>query len=243
MSWKFIAILSTAILSLAILCGCAAKKPPAEPLEIAVEEKVAEQETERIDAGEEAAWYAHQEERTKHFPDLNLDGIGGNDDEAVLTTYRWEGSSENRYTVLSIRLGTGEVLSEGFPGWLSFLFQTGHITSLERESIVLEVSSVTSTFSAATVYVLELDEDGGGAFLKKRVVVGDFTERPQRANCIDVPMLTVGTDILDGDGDGLDAILLSEADINDLHGTVITQTLSWSGTEWIRQITEEKAVS
>ena len=230
---KYTAFFSAALLSACILCGCAADEPPAESLEMAGEVKQAEQETERIDTEEEIAWYAHKEEQTKHFTDLDLDGIGENDDEAVLTTYRWEGSPENRYTVLSIKLGTGEVLSEGFPGWLSFLFQTGHITSMERESIVLEVSSVTSTFSASTVYVMELEEDEGGVFLESPIIVGDFTERPKRANCIDVPLLTVGTSILDGGGDELDTILLSEADINDPHGEVLTQNLSWSGTEWV----------
>ena len=208
-------------LSTFLFSGCGAYKMTAEVPE--------------LENKEESAWYTPIMEEAQNFTNLNLDGVGENDDEVILATYCWEGSPENSYTMLSIRLGTGEVLSKGFSGRMSFLFQTGYITSLERESMVLEVSSKTSNFSASTVYVLEIGEDDGGVFLNEPVIIGDFTERPKRANCIDVPLLTIGTSISEGGPGMLDEIQLFEVDVNHPDGENIMRTLSWRESNWKHQ--------
>lgn len=184
------------------------------------------------ESDEKSAWYTPIIEKSQHFSGLNLDGTGEKDDQVVITTYRWEGSLEDSYTLLSIRLGTGEILSKGFHGWVDFTFQTGHLTSQEMESIVLEISSKTSNFCAATVYVLEISEDNAGFFLAEPVIVGDFTERHKLANCIDVPLLTIGTTILEDGQDGLGEVRLFEIDIDHPNGEDSSHTLVWNGTKW-----------
>ena len=206
------------ILSVFLFSGCATHEITAESPE--------------PESGEEDAWYTPVVDKAEYFTGLNLDGAGDHDDQAVVTTYRWEGSLEDCYTLLSVRLGTGKVLSRGFQGWIDFTFQTGHLSSREKESIVLEISSKASNCCAATVYVLEIGEDDAGVFLEEPVIVGDFSYGPKRANCMDVPLLTIGTTILEGGPDELDKVRLFEINIDDPSGEDIPHTLLWSGGKW-----------
>ena len=206
------------ILSVFLFSGCATHEITAESSE--------------PENSEEASWYTPVADKAEHFTGLNLDGAGDHDDQAVVTTYRWEGSLEDCYTLLSVRLGTGKVLSRGFRGWMDFTFQTGHLSSREKESIVLEISSKTSNYCAATVYVLEIGEDDPGVFLSEPVIVGDFSYRPKLTNCMDVPLLTIGTTILEGGPDELDKVQLFEIDIDRPSDEDIPHTLAWNGAEW-----------
>ena len=218
MSVKPSLIILGIVLSVFLFSGCATHEITAESPE--------------PESGEDNAWYKPVVDEAEYFIGLNLDGAGDHDDQAVVTTYRWEGSLEDCYTLLSIRLGTGKVLSRGFRGWMDFTFQTGHLSSREKESIVLEISSKASNYCAATVYVLEIGEDDPGVFLSEPVIVGDFSYRPKLTNCMDVPLLTIGTTILEGGPDELDKVQLFEIDIDRPSDEDIPHTLAWNGAEW-----------
>ena len=113
MSVKPSLIILGIVLSVFLFSGCATHEITAESPE--------------PESGEDNAWYKPVVDEAEYFIGLNLDGAGDHDDQAVVTTYRWEGSLEDCYTLLSIRLGTGKVLSRGFRGWMDFTFQTGHL--------------------------------------------------------------------------------------------------------------------
>lgn len=93
MSVKPSLIILGIVLSVFLFSGCATHEITAESPE--------------PESGEDNAWYKPVVDEAEYFIGLNLDGAGDHDDQAVVTTYRWEGSLEDCYTLLSIRLGTG----------------------------------------------------------------------------------------------------------------------------------------
>lgn len=82
------------------------------------------------------------------------------------------------------------------------------------------------------MYVLEIGEDDPGVFLSEPVIVGDFSYRPKLTNCMDVPLLTIGTTILEGGPDELDKVQLFEIDIDRPSEKDIPHALAWNGAEW-----------
>lgn len=63
-----------------------------------------------IDTEEEPSWAADTQMEGKLFQNLNLDGIGAADDEAYVSVYQF-GDYEDKMTVISIHLGTGETIA------------------------------------------------------------------------------------------------------------------------------------
>lgn len=51
--------------------------------------------------------------------------------------------------------------------------------------------------TVATVYILEIEEDEAGVYLRETGITGDFDGMPIHANCVDVPLLTIGTHIIE----------------------------------------------
>ena len=90
MSVKPSLIILGIVLSVFLFSGCATHEITAESPE--------------PESGEDNAWYKPVVDEAEYFIGLNLDGAGDHDDQAVVTTYRWEGSLEDCYTLLSIRL-------------------------------------------------------------------------------------------------------------------------------------------
>ena len=89
------------------------------------------------------------------FQNLNLDGVGDSDDEAYVCTYQF-GDYEEKVTVISIHLGTGETVAKVFPVYGDYSLQTGKVFSEEKDAIILEVCDPTSNYGAATVFVLDV---------------------------------------------------------------------------------------
>ena len=93
------------------------------------------------------------------YQNLNLDGVGDSDDEAYVSTYQF-GDYEEKVTVISIHLGTGETVAQVFPVYGDYSLQTGKVFSEEKDAIVLQISDLTSNYGAATVFVLNVSPAG-----------------------------------------------------------------------------------
>lgn len=93
------------------------------------------------------------------FQNLNLDGVGDSDDEAYVSIYQF-GDYEEKVTVISIHLGTGETLAQVFPVYGDYSLQTGKLFSEEKDDIVLQVCDLTSNYGAATVFVVSVSPVG-----------------------------------------------------------------------------------
>ena len=78
MSVKPSLIILGIVLSVFLFSGCATHEITAESPE--------------PESGEDNAWYKPVVDEAEYFIGLNLDGAGDHDDQAVVTTYRWEGS-------------------------------------------------------------------------------------------------------------------------------------------------------
>ena len=108
-----------------------------------------------IDTKNEPFWAMGTSMNGELFQNLNLDGIGDFDDEAYVSTYQF-GDYEDKVTVISIHLGTGETIAKIFPVYGYYSFQTGKLFSEEKNAIILEVCDSTSNYGAATVFVLNV---------------------------------------------------------------------------------------
>lgn len=93
------------------------------------------------------------------FQNLNLDGVGDFDDEAYVSIYQF-GDYEDKVTVISIHLGTGETVAQVFPVYGDYTLQTGKLFSNKKDAIILEVRNSTSNYGAATVFVLNVSPVG-----------------------------------------------------------------------------------
>lgn len=108
-----------------------------------------------IDAEDKPIWAMGTQVDGELYQNLNLDGVGDFDDEAYVCIYQF-GDYEDKVTVISIHLGTGETVAQVFPVYGDYTFQTGRIFSDKKDAIILEVSDSTSNYGAATVFVLNV---------------------------------------------------------------------------------------
>ena len=108
-----------------------------------------------IDTENELSWANGTQIDGTLFQNLNLDGIGDSDDEAYVSIYQF-GDYEEKVTVISIHLGTGETVAQVFPVYGDYSLQTGKVFSEEKDAIILEVCDSTSNYGAATVFVLNV---------------------------------------------------------------------------------------
>lgn len=92
------------------------------------------------------------------WEDIDLDGDGLAD--TVTAAARYNPLDENGSTItITAALGRGETLEYQWTeeNWLSIeSFPAGHLTSPDRDALVLELYSPTSNYGAATVHILEL---------------------------------------------------------------------------------------
>lgn len=100
-------------------------------------------------------WARGRETDGQLLQGLNLDGVGGADDEAYVSVRQY-GDYEERITVLCVHLGTGETLANTFPAAGRFRFLTGNLFSEDREAIVLEIPVPGSNYGAADLFVLDI---------------------------------------------------------------------------------------
>ncbi|MCH5262289.1 MAG: hypothetical protein J1F42_05195 [Lachnospiraceae bacterium] len=108
-----------------------------------------------IDTEDEPIWAMGTQVDGELYQNLNLDGVGDFDDEAYVSTYQF-GDYEDKVTVISIHLGTGETVAQVFPVYGDYTLQTGRVFSEEKDAIILEIRNSTSNYGAATVFVLNV---------------------------------------------------------------------------------------
>lgn len=104
------------------------------------------------------------------YEKLSLDGQGKQDDSLIVTSFDYD-SEQGPLTVVEATLGTGEILTwtcnlTGYPDILP-----AHLTSPERQSIVLILADRTSNYGVASYFVLEAKD--GALNEKARLVTGE----------------------------------------------------------------------
>lgn len=107
----------------------------------------------------EPSWATGTQTEGKLYQNLNLDGIGEADDEAYVSVYQF-GDYEDKTTVISIHLGTGETMAQIFPVYGDYSFMTGKVFSEKKDAIILEVQVPASNYGAATIFVLDVNPVG-----------------------------------------------------------------------------------
>lgn len=103
---------------------------------------------------EEPTWIKVCQENGRLYQNLNLDGIGRQDDEIYVCNYRF-GEYKDGVTAIFVHLGTGKILAKTFPyGWSEV--KTGNLLAMNRESIFLEVTIPESNYGATNIYILDV---------------------------------------------------------------------------------------
>ena len=111
------------------------------------------------EAGNKPIWTQGTQIDGTLFQNLNLDGMGDSDDEAYVSIYQF-GDYDEKVTVISIHLGTGETVAQVFPVYGDYSLQTGKLFSEEKDAIVLQIRDFTSNYGAAAVFVLNVSSAG-----------------------------------------------------------------------------------
>lgn len=188
------------ILALLLCGGCQAPDgraealPPAQTPSPSISEPAA-------DTGEEPGWAAATQIRGAYYSNLNLDGVGGHDDEMYVSIYRWENADLYHLscaTVLRLRLGTGETLSAVIPvaGLISVSF--GELFSAGKDAIVLEIDVPNSNYGAANVFVYDIHSAGDGEGCPEIIKRLDTYADPVSFWGNDISgVLTTGTEIVE----------------------------------------------
>lgn len=154
------------IIFVLMLTGCGtsnvAEKPTkadSHTTEGAVQTETVEINEDNNGAEDEPSWAKGTQTGGKLFQNLNLDGIGDADDEAYVSVYQF-GDYEDKVTVISIHLGTGETVAQVIPVYGDYSLQTGRLFSEEKDAAILEIRDFTSNYGAATVIILNVSPAG-----------------------------------------------------------------------------------
>lgn len=155
------------------------------------------------------------------YEKLNLDGAGREDDSLLVTCFDYD-SPQGALTVAEATLGTGETLiwiydNTGNPDILPV-----HLTSPERQSIVLLLNNRTSNYGAASYFVL--DVENGALVEKARLGTGDAASGDLAPDSIIQFLFSV-----DSRPDGLDTLRISTLYPDKWH--TLYGTLFWNGTD------------
>lgn len=129
------------------------------PMSENTNQKDTEENGDIVDTEDEPSWAMGTSMNGELFPNLNLDGVGDFDDEAYVGVYQF-GDYDEKVTVISVHLGTGETMAQVFPVYGDYSFQTGKLFSEEKDDIVLQVRDLTSNYGAATVFVVSVSPVG-----------------------------------------------------------------------------------
>lgn len=108
-----------------------------------------------VDTEDTPVWAMGTQVDGELYQNLNLDGIGNFDDEAYVSICQF-GDYEDKVTVVSIHLGTGETVARVFSVYGDCTLQTGRIFSEDKDAVILEICDSTSNYGAATVFVMDV---------------------------------------------------------------------------------------
>ncbi len=148
--------------------------------------------------------------------DIDLDGDGLAD--TVTATTRFDPQDESGSTIITLTaaLGRGETVERQWTeeGWLGIGdLMAGYLTSPDRDALVLELYSPTSTYGAAEMYIFELTD-------------GSLTERYRTENAS-----TISGAYLTGREDSPLCDVRIPLLVDKWHDPEY-YTLSWNGTGW-----------
>lgn len=85
-----------------------------------------------IDTDDKPIWAMGTQVDGELYQNLNLDGIGDFDDEAYVSICQF-GDYEDKVTVVSMHLGTGETVAQVFSVYGDYTLQTGRIFSEKKD--------------------------------------------------------------------------------------------------------------
>lgn len=196
-----------------------------------------------VDSSVVPLWAKPVEKYGQLFTDLNLDGVGDNDDAAYVSLYVWDNNGFDRYDasqlVVRIHFGTGDTTAHIVQAVGSYQFYTAKLFSEIKDAIMLEVNNQYA--NSGQVSVIALDVFGTGE-------ADPFPSVVERLNTTgEEPVLTAdgeklyegslikGTNITDIEGKPLQGIVLHSS--GDGYAGPIddreVQTIYWNGNGWI----------
>lgn len=169
------------------------------------------------------------------FQSLNLDGIGDSDDEAYVSIWQF-GDYEEKVTVLTVRLGTGETMAKIFPVYGFIRLQTGKIFTEDKEAIALEIGDLTSNYNAASLYILDICPMGPAPSIPEIGVRPDRTTSQRLFQGDPVPdgdnvITQRGTEITDLAGSSLQGVKVYTIDPTGREEQLV-KTLYWKDGAW-----------
>lgn len=160
------------------------------------------------DSENEPSWAKAVELEAEFLAGLNLDGVGDSDDEAYVSVFHFGDRFPDKITVLRIHLGTGETMAKIFPVYGFLSLKTGKLFSENRDAIVLEIMDATSTYGAATIFVVRVDAADSAPYFvpySTSTVVLDTTDDL-------IPWVISGSEIADREGVGLQQLVIYSLD-------------------------------
>ena len=175
------------------------------------------------------------QENARFYDSLNLDGVGNYDDKLYISLYRW--CNDAAVIVLQIKLGTGETIAEVIPsdGYFDDLY-FGHLFSLEKDAVVVQVGVPNSNYGSSKVYVYNVYGAGEVEPAPSIVEKFDCAGSDIFAPTIDADfpkddIVIMGTEITEVEGHSLQGIRLGLSNHNALDDNFET-IVYWKENGW-----------
>lgn len=107
--------------------------------------------------------------------EIDLDGIGSQNDSIRLTSYKNQNSTSYSYVMLKVTLNQNEVIQKRFTGWhkKGIMITHGNLFSKETEGFVIRLRYYGSNYLASDIYAYEIAVHNGKAELIERLVLKD----------------------------------------------------------------------
>lgn len=196
-----------------------------------------------LENSDEPLWTQPIEEHGQLFTGLNLDGIGGYDDEAYVSLYVWDHNGFGRYDasqlVIRIRFGTGDTAAHIVQAVGSYQFYTAKLFSEKKDAIVLEVNKQYANSGLISVFAFDVygqgEADPFPSIVERLNTAGEAPILSADGEKLYTGSLIQGTAITDIENEPLQGIVLhSSGDgypgpIDDRE----SQTIYWNGEGWI----------
>lgn len=185
------------------------------------------------------SWATAAQTHCERYAELNLDGIGTNDDELYTSVYSWDDHLNADAIVLCALFGTGNSVAHIIPAvdysfsW-GYELHLGKLFSEERDAVVIEVPIPQSNYRAADLFVLDIvnPQDECPVVIERlnteqnqiRLPNGTITDMTSLFTYIE-PEFVSGSEVIEAPGvslSGLKVCLLGNS----------KQTLMWTDGGW-----------
>ena len=153
---------------------------------------------------------------------LNLDGVGSNDDSLTVTTVRPHDWTES-YAAMTVRLGTGQELEYTVMGrYFCNGVHTPYLTTMERQTIVLELAFWGANWAGCNDILFEVRD---GVLTEVCTLSGDDAE-----NALNTQSTLYGLEVIEREDSPLQALRVPTS-VGKWHGPDIG-TLTWEDDQW-----------